>query len=65
MHGKNFKFVEKLFAYDGDVRRVMYTTNAIESIYSSFCKVTKKDVSPNKSALFKLPYLRCKEFEKK
>lgn len=43
----------------------MYTTNAIESINSSFRKVTKKGAFPNENALFKLLYLRCTELEKK
>ena len=43
----------------------MYTTNAIESINSSFRKVTKKGAFPNENALFKLLYLRTKELENK
>lgn len=43
----------------------MYTTNAIESINSSFRKVTKKGAFPNENALFKLLYLRCLELESK
>lgn len=62
---RNFKFVEQLFDYGSDVRRIMYTTNAIESINSSFRKVTKKGAFPNESALFKLLYLRCGELERK
>ena len=34
-----FKDVEQLFAYGSAVRKVMYTTNAVESINSSFRKV--------------------------
>lgn len=62
---RNFKFVEQLYDYGSDVRRIMYTTNAIESINSSFRKVTKKGAFPNENALFKLLYLRCTELEKK
>ena len=54
---RNFKFVEQLYDYGSDVRRIMYTTNAIESINSSFRKVTKKGAFPNENALFKLLYL--------
>lgn len=43
----------------------MYTTNAIESIYSSLRKVTKKGTFPNEKALFKSLYLRIKELTKK
>ena len=62
---RDFKFVEQLYDYGSDVRRIMYTTNAIESINSSFRKVTKKGAFPNENALFKLLYLRCTELEKK
>ena len=47
------------------LEKVMYTTNAIESINSSFRKVTKKGSFPNENALFKLLYLRSKELEDK
>ena len=43
----------------------MYTTNAIESVNSSFRKVTKRGSFPNENALFKLLYLRVKELYKK
>ena len=58
---RNFKYVEQLFNYGSSVRKIMYTTNAIESVNSSFRKVTKKGTFPNENALFKLLYLRIKE----
>ena len=61
----NFRHVEQLFNYGSDVRKIMYTTNAIESVNSSFRKVTKKGTFPNENALFKLLYLRIKELENK
>lgn len=39
---RNWKHVEQLFNYGSAVRKVMYTTNAIEAINSSLRKVTKK-----------------------
>lgn len=60
-----FKDVEQLFAYGSAVRKVMYTTNAVESINSSFRKVTKKGAFPNENALLKLLYLRITELYKK
>ena len=62
---RNFNHVEQLFDYSSIIRRVMYTTNAIESINSSFRKVTKKGAFPNENALFKLLYLRVTELYKK
>lgn len=62
---RNFKHVEQLFDYPSDIRKVMYTTNAIESVNSSFRKVTKKGSFPNENALFKLLYLRVCELQRK
>ena len=62
---RNYLHVEQLFDYGSAVRKVMYTTNAIEAVNSSFRKVTKKGAFPNETALFKLLYLRIKELEKK
>ncbi len=62
---RNFNHVEQLFDYSSTIRRVMYTTNAIESINSSFRKVTKKGAFPNENALLKLLYLRVTELYKK
>lgn len=62
---RNFKHVEQLFNYPSDIRKIMYTTNAIESVNSSFRKVTKKGAFPNENALLKLLYLRTRELYKK
>ena len=62
---RNWNHVEQLFNYGSAVRKVMYTTNAIESVNSSFRKVTKKGSFPNENALLKLLYLRITELYKK
>ena len=62
---RNFKFVEQLFDYGSAVRKIMYTTNAIEAINSSYRKVTKRGSFPNDNAVYKLLYLRSKELQKK
>lgn len=62
---RNFKYVEQLFDYPSDIRKVMYTTNAIEAVNSSFRKVTKKGAFPNENALLKLLYLRVCELRQK
>lgn len=51
---RNFNHVEQLFDYGSAVRKVMYTTNAVESINSSFRKVTKKVCFR-----MKMHYLNC------
>lgn len=62
---RNFQHVEQLFDYGGAVRKVMYTTNAIEAVNSSFRKVTKKGSFPNENAVYKVLYLRAMELKKK
>ena len=62
---RNFNHVEQLFDYGSAVRSMMYTTNVIESVNSSFRKVTKRGSFPNQEAVFKLLYLRVKELDKK
>lgn len=61
----NFQQVEQIFNYGSAVRKVMYTTNAIESVNASFRKVTKKGTFPNEDAIFKIFYLRIVELYKK
>ena len=58
---RNWKHVEQLYDYTTPIRRIMYTTNAIESVNSSFRKVTRKGVFPNDDAVFKVLYLRILE----
>lgn len=62
---RHWSHVEQLFNYGSAVRKVMYTTNAIESVNSSFRKVIKKGTFPNENALIKALYLRIKELDKK
>ena len=62
---RNWEHVAQLFSHGSAIRKVMYTTNAIESVNSSFRKVTKKGAFPNENALLKLLYLRITELYKK
>jgi len=62
---RNWLHVEQLFNYGSAVRRVMYTTNAIEAVNSSFRKVTKKGSFPSEDAVMKALYLRIVELYKK
>lgn len=61
----NWKHVEQLYNYTEAIRKVMYTTNAIESVNSSFRKVTHKGVFPNENAVLKVLYLRILELYEK
>ena len=55
-----------LFLYSENIRKLIYTTNAIESMNSCLRKVIKgKGSFINKIALEKVLYLRIKDLEKK
>ena len=46
------------FKYPPDIRRVIYTTNAIEAVHRQFRKLTKtKGAFPNENSLLKLLYM--------
>lgn len=54
----NFNHVTQLFNYPSAIRKIMYTTNAIEAVNSSLRKVTKIGMFENRNAVFKVFYLR-------
>lgn len=63
---RNWAQVIPFFAYPADIRKVIYTTNAIESLNMSLRKVTKNRGSfPNDEAMLKLLYLALKNIAKK
>ncbi len=62
---RNWEHVARLFNYGSSVRKIMYTTNAIESVNSSFRKVVKQGAFPNENAVIKALYLRVTELYKK
>jgi len=62
----NWARITPFFAYPEDIRRVIYTTNAIESLNSSLRKVTRNRNSfPNDEAAIKLLYMALKNIAKK
>ncbi len=55
-----------MFGFPDDIRRAVYTTNAIESLNMSLRKVIKTRASfPNDEAAFKLLYLALRNIAKK
>ena len=63
---RNWEQIIPFFAYPADIRKVIYTTNAIESLNMSLRKVTKNRGSfPNDEAMFKLLYLALRNIAKK
>ena len=54
------------FAFPEYIRKIMYTTNAIESLNSQFRKVTKtRLIFPNDESLMKMLYLATEKISKK
>jgi transposase-like protein len=58
---RNEAHLWSLFSCGSAVRRVMYTTNAVESVNASFRKVVRRGCLPDEDAVLKLLYLRVKE----
>ena len=62
----NWARITPFFDYPPDIRKVIYTTNAIESVNMSLRKITKNRGSfPNDDALLKLFYLALANISKK
>ena len=62
----NWLRVAPLFAYGPEIRRAIYTTNAIESVNYSLRKLTKTRGSfPNEEAAIKLLYLGLRNISKR
>jgi putative transposase len=63
---RNWERVIPFFQFPEDIRKIIYTTNAVESLHMSLRKVTKNRGSfPNEEAAFKLLYLALRNVSKK
>lgn len=63
---RNWGNITPFFAYSPEIRKVIYTTNAIESLNMSLRKVTKNRGSfPNDESMLKLLYLALNNIAKK
>ena len=59
-------YLEPLFELPQEIRKCIYTTNAIESVNSALRKVTRgKGAFPSEASVFKVLYLRIKELTEK
>jgi putative transposase len=66
MWQKKWEHITTFFAYPEDIRRVIYTTNAIESLNMTIRKVLKNKRSfPTDEAMFKQIYLSLNNIAKK
>ena len=62
----SMQFLELLFELPQEIRKCIYTSNAVESVNSALRKGTRgKGAFPNENSLFKVLYLRIKELSEK
>lgn len=62
----NWENLSTFFKYPEVIRRIIYTTNAVEGLHRQFRKVTKnRSVFPNDDALQKMLYLASRDITKK
>lgn len=63
---RNWARIIPFFAFPPEIRKVIYTTNAIESLHMTLRKVTKNRASfPNEEAAMKLLYLALRNVARK
>jgi putative transposase len=63
---KHWEHITPFFAYPPEIRKVIYTTNAIESMNASLRKVTKnRGAFPSDQAAIKLLYLAIRNISKR
>jgi transposase-like protein len=62
----NWEHLTHYFQYSGEIRRLIYTTNAIEGFHRQVRKFTKtKGAFTSENALFKLVYCACQKIGEK
>ena len=62
----NWENISTFFEFSQPIRRIIYTTNAVESLHRQFRKVTKnRAVFPTDEALFKMLFLAVRDISKK
>lgn len=60
------QYLEPLFELPQEIRKCIYTSNAVESVNSALRKVTRgKGAFPNENSVYKVLYLRLKELKEK
>ncbi len=63
---RNWSELSTFYKYPEEIRRLIYTTNPIESMNKGFRKVTKtKSIFPSEDAAFKVLYLRVGEMSRR
>ena len=62
----SMQFIEPLFELPKEIRKAIYTTNAIESVNSALRKVTRgKGSFPNEESVYKILFLRIRDLKER
>ena len=62
----NWTHASTFFKYPDEIRKIIYTTNAVEAVHRQFRKVTKtRSIFPNDDALKKMLFLAYRDLSKK
>lgn len=60
------EYLEPLFELPNEIRKCIYTSNAVESVNSALRKVTRgKGAFPNENSVYKVLFLRIKDLKEK
>ena len=60
------EYLEPLFELPNEIRKAIYTSNAVESVNSALRKVTRgKGSFPSEDSVFKILFLRIKDLKEK
>ena len=63
---QNWDHAATFFKYPDEIRKIIYTTNAVEAVHRQFRKVTKqRSIFPNDDALKKMLFLVYRDISKK
>ena len=63
---QNWEHASTFFKYPDEIRKIIYTTNAVEALHRQFRKVTKaKSIFPGDDALKKMLFLAYRDISKK
>jgi transposase-like protein len=63
---QNWAHASTFFKYPDEIRKIVYTTNAVEALHRQFRKVTKaKSIFPSDEALKKMLFLAYRDISKK
>jgi putative transposase len=63
---QNWAHASTFFKYPDEIRKIIYTTNAVEAVHRQFRKVTKqRSIFPNDDALKKMLFLAYRDISKK